>query len=57
MNTPVQYLKGVGPQKAALLAKLNITTIGQLLEHYPRRYEDRSQLKRIAEVFDGQVES
>lgn len=57
MNTPVQYLKGVGPQKAALLAKLNITTIGQLLEHSPRRYEDRSQLKRIAEVFDGQVET
>lgn len=57
MNTPVQYLKGVGPQKAALLAKLNITTIGQLLEHYPRRYEDRSQLKRIAEVLDGQVET
>jgi ATP-dependent DNA helicase RecG len=57
MNTPVQYLKGVGPQKAALLAKLNITTVGQLLEHYPRRYEDRSQLKQIIEVADGQVET
>ncbi|WP_312202327.1 ATP-dependent DNA helicase RecG [Anaerospora hongkongensis] len=57
MTTPIQYLKGVGPQKAALLAKLNITTIGELLEHYPRRYEDRTQFRQIFEVMDGQVET
>lgn len=57
MNTPVQFIRGVGPQKAAQLAKLGIFTCSQLLEHYPRRYEDRSQLKLIAHLTDGQTET
>lgn len=51
----IQYIKGVGPRKANLLAKLGIYTIGDLLEHYPRRYEDRSQLKTINNLTDGEV--
>jgi ATP-dependent DNA helicase RecG len=50
-------MKRVGPVKAALLAKLGIFTIGDLLEHYPRRYEDRSQLKTINCLGDGQTET
>ena len=57
MMTPVQYIRGIGPQKAGLLAKLGIYNLGQLLEHYPRRYEDRSQLKQLGNLIDGQVES
>jgi ATP-dependent DNA helicase RecG len=53
----IQYIKGVGPIKATLLAKLGIFTIGNLLEHYPRRYEDRSQRKMINNLIDGQVET
>ena len=53
----IQYIKGVGPKKANLLTKLGIFTIGDLLEHYPRRYEDRSQLKMINNLTDGQVEN
>ncbi|MBP2644796.1 MAG: ATP-dependent helicase RecG [Firmicutes bacterium] len=49
-STNIKYAKGVGPVKANLLAKLNIFTIGQLLEHYPRRYEDRSQLDSIRDL-------
>jgi ATP-dependent DNA helicase RecG len=51
----IQYIKGVGPRKANLLAKLGIYTIGDLLEHYPYRYEDRSQLKTINNLRDGEV--
>ncbi|SFL40039.1 ATP-dependent DNA helicase RecG [Pelosinus propionicus] len=53
----IQYIKGVGPKKASLLTKLGVFTIGDLLEHYPRRYEDRSQLKMINNLTDGQVEN
>lgn len=53
----IQYLKGVGPIKANLLAKLGIITIGNLLEHYPRRYDDRSQRKMINNLIDGQIET
>jgi len=53
----IQYIKGVGPSKANLLTKLGIFTIGDLLEHYPRRYEDRSQLKMINALIDGQIET
>ena len=53
----IQYIKGVGPYKANLLTKLGIFSIGDLLEYYPRRYEDRSQIKRISELIDGQLET
>lgn len=56
-NQSIQYIKGVGPAKANLLTKLGIFTIGNLLEHYPKRYEDRSQLKKINSLTDGQVET
>ncbi|WP_245823864.1 ATP-dependent DNA helicase RecG [Sporomusa malonica] len=56
-STKIQFLKGVGPANAAKLAKLGIFTVGQLLEHYPRRYEDRSQLKPIAKLTDGLYET
>ena len=39
-DTPVQYLKGVGPKLAQRFEKLGICTLADLLEHYPRRYLD-----------------
>ncbi|SDD42024.1 ATP-dependent DNA helicase RecG [Sporomusa acidovorans] len=57
LSSKIQFLKGVGPANAVKLSKLGILTIGQLLEHYPRRYEDRSKLKSITELTDGQYES
>ncbi|MDL5047352.1 ATP-dependent DNA helicase RecG [Oscillatoria amoena NRMC-F 0135] len=50
-DTPIEYLKGVGPQRAALLNKeLGIFTFGHLLQHYPFRYEDRTRFYKIAEL-------
>lgn len=52
-DTPVEYLKGVGPQRAALLNKeLNIFTYGDLIQHYPFRYEDRTRFYTISEISD-----
>ncbi len=42
LTTHVQYLKSVGPVRARALARLDITTVGDLLAHYPRRYFDRT---------------
>ena len=50
-DTPIEYLKGVGPQRAALLNKeLNIYTYGDLIQHYPFRYEDRTRFFTIKEI-------
>ncbi len=50
-NTKIEFLKGVGPQKAALLNKeLLIFTYGDLLQHYPFRYEDRTRFYDIREI-------
>ena len=52
-STSIEYLKGVGPQRAALLNKeLSIFTFGDLIQHYPFRYEDRTKFYSIAEVHD-----
>ncbi len=57
LDKSIQYLKGVGPQRADVLSKLGIFTVGQLLEHYPRRYEDRSQLKEIKQLTHKELET
>ncbi|HWH70957.1 MAG TPA: DEAD/DEAH box helicase, partial [Candidatus Sulfotelmatobacter sp.] len=47
---PVTTLYGVGPERAAQLARLEIATVEDLLLHRPRRYEDRRHLRPIAEL-------
>ena len=50
-ETSIEYLKGVGPQRSALLNKeLNIFTYGDLIQHYPFRYEDRTRFYSIQEI-------
>jgi len=53
-DTPVQYLKGIGPKRAARLAKLGIETVEDLLFHLPSRYIDRSNPVPIASAQPGQ---
>ena len=51
LSEPLQYLKGIGPRRAAmLLAELNIETVGELLAYYPRDYIDRSKMVEIYRV-------
>lgn len=50
-KTPIEFLKGVGPQKASLLNKeLGIFTYADLLQHYPFRYEDRTKFYKVREL-------
>jgi ATP-dependent DNA helicase RecG len=50
-DTRIEYIKGVGPQKAALIgAEIGLFTYGDLIQHYPFRYEDRTKFYPIEEV-------
>lgn len=54
-NVPVTALRGVGSERAAQLARLKIQTVADLLLHRPRRYEDRRNLLRIADLKLGEA--
>ena len=54
LDTPIQFLSGVGPKRAAQLASLGLKTVGDLLCHLPFRYEDRRQIKKIASALPGE---
>ena len=50
-STPIEYLKGVGPARADLLRKeLGVFTYGDLLQHFPFRYIDRSRIYNIVDI-------
>jgi ATP-dependent DNA helicase RecG len=53
LERPVQFLKGAGPRRAELLGKLGIAVVGDLLEHYPHRYVDRSRIGLLADAREG----
>ena len=48
LETPLQYLKGVGPRKGADLKKAGLATVEDLLYRLPFRYEDRSRMQPLA---------
>jgi ATP-dependent DNA helicase RecG len=51
LETPIEYLKGVGPQRAELMRKeLGVGTFGDLLLHYPFRYVDRTRFNTVADI-------
>lgn len=54
---PLQFLKGVGPKRAALLAKMALQTVNDLLWCLPTRYEDRRQLTPLGHLRWGQRET
>lgn len=55
LDTSVQFLKGVGEKRAELLARLGIVTVGDLINHYPRQYEDWSIVFPIATAPRGET--
>ena len=54
LDKDVKYVKTVGPNRVKLLNKLNIYTLKDLIEYYPRDYEDRSKPKNLYECTDGE---
>jgi len=53
LQMPLQFLKGVGPRKAADLKKAGLNTVEDLLFRFPRRYEDRSRMQTIISLRPG----
>ncbi|TLU87802.1 MAG: ATP-dependent DNA helicase RecG [Chlorobium sp.] len=53
--TSVTYLKGVGIKKASILKEAGIVTLDDLFDYYPRRYLDRSAMKSIGTLADGET--
>ncbi|TAF67816.1 MAG: ATP-dependent DNA helicase RecG [Cytophagales bacterium] len=52
LESKIEYMKGVGPHRAALLNELNIFTYRDLLQHYPFRHEDRSQMHLAKDLLE-----
>jgi ATP-dependent DNA helicase RecG len=57
LATPLRFLKGVGPRRAADLEHAGLATLEDLLYRFPIRYEDRSRLQTIASLKPGQSAS
>src|SRR5437660_11253408 len=55
LSTPVQYIKGIGPRVAEVLAGKGIRTLQDLLHYLPFRYEDRLNPRGIAELQPGEM--
>ena len=50
VNSPVTVLPGVGPARAAAYAKTGVTTLGDLLYHIPRAYENRGDIRQLRDA-------
>ena len=58
LQTKIEFLKGIGPAKAAMLQKeLGIFTVSDLLQHYPFRYIDKTKFNRISDITPDTHES
>jgi ATP-dependent DNA helicase RecG len=53
-DTPVQFLKGIGPRRSEMLAAHGIVHVGDLLDYIPFRYEDRTQFRPIPSLKEGE---
>jgi len=57
LDTPLQFLKGVGPRRAADLQRVGLQTVEDLLYRFPIRYEDRGSFATIASLRPGTAAS
>lgn len=55
LDTPIQYVKGVGPQRSRILSKLGVETVSDMLYYLPFRYEDRSNFVSVKDAKKGDI--
>ena len=54
-NAPVKTIRGVGDKRTESFAKLGVETVGELIYHFPRGYENRGNVKNIEDILDGEL--
>jgi len=57
LRLPIQFVKGVGPRRAEILAKLGIETVSDALFFFPRSYEDCSRVRPVNQLEEGTVQA
>ncbi len=57
LESSARFIKGVGPNRLKILNRLGIFTVSDLIYYFPRRHEDRSQIKPISQVKAGDLET
>jgi ATP-dependent DNA helicase RecG len=57
LTTPVQYLKGVGPERAELLQRLELHTVADVLFYFPRDYQDFTDEREIGRLEEGNLQT
>jgi ATP-dependent DNA helicase RecG len=57
LATPVQYVKGVGPQRVELLARLGLRTAADVLFFFPRDYQDLTDLRNVGDLEEDKLQS
>jgi ATP-dependent DNA helicase RecG len=57
LQTPIRFLKGVGPKRSAQLESSSLVTIEDLIYHFPFRYEDRRRIAKLKEAAAGQEQT
>jgi len=55
LTTPLTYVKGIGPARAAMLEAKGLISVEDLLAYVPFRYEDRSNTKTVAQLAPGEM--
>ena len=53
-NTDIRYIKGIGEKRAELFNKLGVFCVGDLLRYLPRGYEDRTDMRDICDIEEGE---
>ncbi|MFA5149798.1 MAG: ATP-dependent DNA helicase RecG [Candidatus Omnitrophota bacterium] len=56
-DTPIRYLKGIGPKRAKVFAQAGINTVEELFYYFPRRYEDRTNFVPVAGLKLGEIQT
>jgi len=57
LSTPVQYLKGVGPERAELMHRLELHTVADVLFYFPRDYQDFTDEREIGRLEEGKLQT
>src|SRR5579872_6310698 len=55
LTTPLTYVKGIGPARAAMLEAKGLVTVADLIGYFPFRYEDRSNMKTVGQLAPGEM--